>query len=85
MAKPLCQRTSNAVARKHARCTKLAEYLEALLDAGDAVKRRKRANLIYQDLQDNRISHQRAALELQALNKRQKGGWAGEYMSRLTG
>lgn len=48
--------------------------LEAFLDAGDAVKRRKTANRIYKDLVDERISHQRAALELQVLNNRQKGG-----------
>ena len=62
---------------------KLSEYIEAFLDAGDAVKRRKRANLIYLELQNQRISHDRAAIELQALNKRQKGGWAGEYISKL--
>lgn len=49
--------------------------LEAFLDAGDAVKRRKTANRIYRDLVDERISHARAAQELQALNQRQKGGW----------
>jgi hypothetical protein len=51
------------------------ETLEAFLDAGDAVKRRKRANQIYEDLVSERISHERAALELQSINKRQKGGW----------
>jgi hypothetical protein len=55
--------------------SKLLSYTEAFLDSGDAVKRRKRANRIYQDLSSERISHERAALELQALNKRQKGGW----------
>jgi len=45
------------------------------LDAGDAVKRRKKANLIYKDLTKKQISHKRAALELQKLTKRQKGGW----------
>jgi len=53
----------------------LAGALEALLDAGDAIGRRKRANLIYRELGAERISHEQAALELQALNKRQKGGW----------
>ena len=62
---------------------KLAEYIEAFMDAGDAVKRRKLANQIYQDLIDQRISHQRAALELQQLNKRQKGGWGSEYIKGL--
>lgn len=54
---------------------KINQGLEAFLDAGDAVKRRKLADQIYQDLIDERISHERAALELQAINKRQKGGW----------
>ena len=63
--------------------TKLAEYLEAFFDAGDAVKRRKCANQIYEDLQNKRISHDRAAMELQILNKRQKGGWADEYITKL--
>lgn len=49
--------------------------LEAFLDAGDAVKRRKKADLIYQDLVAERISYQRAVKELQIINKRQKGGW----------
>jgi len=49
--------------------------IESFLDAGDAIKRRKISNRIYQDLTNERISYARAALELQALNKRQKGGW----------
>ncbi|MEN8219331.1 MAG: hypothetical protein ABFS56_23815 [Pseudomonadota bacterium] len=53
----------------------LIEWLEAFLDAGDAVKRRKKADQIYKDLASERVSYQRAALELQKLNKRQKGGW----------
>ncbi|MCH9698046.1 MAG: hypothetical protein K0U68_08090 [Gammaproteobacteria bacterium] len=57
------------------RFAKISEAIEAFLDAGDAVKRRKRADQIYQDLVDERISHDRAVLELQTLNKRQKGGW----------
>jgi len=63
---------------------KMAEYLEAFMDAGDAVKRRKKANQIYIDLQNTRISHERASLELQLLNKRQKGGWAGDFINKLT-
>ena len=54
---------------------KISQGIEAFLDAGDAVKRRKRADQIYQDLVDERISHDRAVMELQTLNKRQKGGW----------
>ncbi len=62
---------------------KLAEWSEAFMDAGDAVKRRKRANQIYKDMIHKRISHERAAVELQLLNKRQKGGWGSEYINQL--
>ena len=51
------------------------EAIEAFLDSGDAVKRRKMANLIYKDLAAERISYGQAAIELKALNQRQKGGW----------
>jgi hypothetical protein len=53
----------------------LLAHVEAFLDTGDAVRRRKQANQINRDLAAERISHERAALELQALAKRQKGGW----------
>jgi hypothetical protein len=62
---------------------KLLAQIEAFLDAGDAIKRRKRANLIYQELAAARISHERAALELQALNTRQKGGWLQHKLESL--
>ncbi|MCU7924249.1 MAG: HEAT repeat domain-containing protein [Candidatus Thiodiazotropha sp. (ex Dulcina madagascariensis)] len=51
------------------------DAIEAFLDSGDAIRRRKLANRIYRDLQNERISHERAARELQTLNKRQKEGW----------
>jgi poly-gamma-glutamate synthase PgsB/CapB len=54
---------------------KLISALEGFLDAGDAVRRRRLANQIYRDLVVERISTERAVLELQNLNKRQKGGW----------
>jgi hypothetical protein len=54
---------------------KILEITEAFLDAGDAVKRKKRANLIYKDLTNHHISHKKAAIELQKITKRQKGGW----------
>jgi dGTP triphosphohydrolase len=57
------------------RWDKAIETLEKFLDAGDAVKRRKKANQIYRDMISERISHERAVLELQYLTKRQKGGW----------
>ncbi len=51
------------------------DAVEAFLDAGDAVKRRKKANQIYKDLAAERISNERAVTELKALTQRQKGGW----------
>lgn len=62
-------------ASSHGFVAGLVDAVEALLDAGDAVSRRKQANRIYADLAAERIGHERAALELQALNKRQHGGW----------
>ncbi len=53
----------------------IVELIEAFRDAGDAIKRCKLANQIYQDLIVQQISHDRAAAELQARNSRQKGGW----------
>jgi len=61
----------------------LLVHVEAFLDAGDAVKRRKLANQIYRDLAAERISHERAALELQALTKRQKGGWLQRSLGEI--
>lgn len=63
--------------------TKLLLQVEAFLDAGDAVRRRRSANRIYRDLANERISHERAALELQGLNKRQKGGWLQQSLENL--
>jgi hypothetical protein len=54
---------------------KFVDAFEAFLDAGDAVRRRKTADQIYEDLITERISHERAAIELKKLNKRQTGGW----------
>ena len=54
---------------------KVCSVVEGFLDAGDAVRRRRKANRIYVDLASQRISHSRAAIELQGLTQRQKGGW----------
>jgi len=62
---------------------RLVGAVESFLDAGDAVKRRKRADRIYRDLVAERISQARAAAELQALNKRQKGGWLLARIRRI--
>ncbi len=51
------------------------QLMEDFADVADAVKRRKTADQIYRDLTAERISGERAVLELRALNKRQKGGW----------
>jgi hypothetical protein len=56
------------------------DSIEAFLDAGDAVRRRKTANRIYRDLVDERISHERAAQELKGLNRRQTGGWLAAWL-----
>ncbi|HVL76803.1 MAG TPA: hypothetical protein VM406_12370 [Noviherbaspirillum sp.] len=60
---------------------KVINFVEGFLDAGDAVRRRRRSDRIYDDLVNRRISEARAALELQALTRRQKGGWLGEAIS----
>ena len=51
---------------------------EQVADLNDSVRRRDLADLIYQDLADQRISRQRAVVELRKINKRQKGGWLGK-------
>jgi poly-gamma-glutamate synthase PgsB/CapB len=60
----------------------IIEAIESFMDIGDAVRRRKKANRIYRDLADERISLERAAKELSNLNMRQKGGWLREYLMR---
>lgn len=57
------------------RLEKLCSNVEGFFDGIDAVLRRRKANQIYKDLASQRISHSRAALELQGLTQRQKGGW----------
>jgi gamma-polyglutamate synthase len=61
---------------------KLIQWLEAFLDAGDAIRRRKTADKIYQALIENLISYDRAALELSKLTKDQKGGWLQSQFSK---
>lgn len=62
---------------------KIIDAIEAFLDAGDAIRRRKQADRIYEDLVNRRISEARAALELQALTRRQKGGWLANAIEGL--
>jgi len=60
----------------------LLGFLESLLDAGDAIKRRREANRIYRDLVAERVSSRAAVAMLQALTKRQKGGWLEKSLAR---
>ena len=62
--------------------TALINWAEQFLDLGDAVSRRKQADQIYKDLANYRISRARAVVELQALTKRQKGGWLLKQFSK---
>lgn len=62
---------------------KIVDVIEAFLDIGDAVKRRKTADRIYKDMITERISHERAIRELKELNKRQKGGWFWAQFTEL--
>ena len=64
---------------------KFIDGLEAFLDAGQSVKRRRKAEKIYQDLADRRISLERAGVELQKINKDQKGGWLSQKINKKLG
>ncbi|AHI30313.1 hypothetical protein [Marinobacter similis] len=79
-----CERLQRADAtkRESSRGERLIDALEAVLDAGAAVRRRKRVGQIYRDLAGQRISHERAALELKQINRSQKGGWLKERLLR---
>ncbi|MEM6708140.1 MAG: hypothetical protein AAF648_05095 [Pseudomonadota bacterium] len=60
----------------------LRDAVEALLDPGDAVQRRKTADRVYRDLAAHRISTERAIDEIKRLNRRQKGGWLRDFGRR---
>lgn len=55
--------------------TYAVSLLEGVLDGGDAVRRRRKADRIYEALVAEQISNPRAAVELKKLTSRQKGGW----------
>jgi poly-gamma-glutamate synthase PgsB/CapB len=61
----------------------LLNGVEAFLDAGDAIKRRKTADKIYQAMLENLISYDRASLELTKITQAQKGGWMIDRMKRI--
>ena len=56
--------------------------VEEFLDAGDAIKRQRKANRIYADLVTQRVSTREAVGMLQALTKRQKGGWLKDSLKK---
>ena len=64
---------------------KFIDGLEAFLDAGQSVKRRRKAEQIYHDLAERRISLERAGVELQKINKEQKGGWLTQKINQKLG
>ncbi len=64
---------------------KLMELAEKLLDASDAVRRRKAADRIYRDMIAEQVSGAKAAYELKKLTTRQKGGWLAGDVAALGG
>ncbi len=73
------QKFSSTRKRRYAGLIALAEDF---LSVTDAIRRRKTADAIYRDLAAQRISRNRAILELRTLNKRQKDGWLAELIDR---
>ncbi len=73
-------RTRMAMTRTTGPLAKILDAVEAVLDSGDAVRRRRTAERVYRDMATERISHDRAAVELKKLYARQKGGWLGERL-----
>ncbi|MDN7135964.1 hypothetical protein [Pseudidiomarina terrestris] len=61
---------------------KVLRTIEAFLDSGNAIKRRKTSNAIYDAMLKNTISTERATVELAALNKAQKGDWLVRLFKR---
>ena len=57
------------------------DFIEGFFDIGDAVKRRKKVDAIYQDLIHERITLETSAAEIRQINKRQKGGWLSAKFS----
>ncbi|MGQ4277234.1 hypothetical protein ACQ5ES_09335 [Pseudidiomarina sp. E22-M8] len=61
---------------------KVLSAIEAFLDSGNAIKRRKKSNAVYKAMLDNVISTDRATAELAELNKAQKGDWLIRLLKR---
>lgn len=62
---------------------KAVTAIEAFFDAGDAVRRRRIADQVYQDLITSSISEDRAIAEIKMINQRQKGGWLRQKLGVL--
>ncbi|HVO32221.1 MAG TPA: hypothetical protein VMV18_15870 [bacterium] len=58
------------------------EWTEGWLDWLDAIRRRRTARAITEDLVNRRISHRQASIELRNLYYRQKGGWLRKDLDR---
>ncbi|WP_194867686.1 poly-gamma-glutamate synthase PgsB [Pseudoalteromonas sp. PPB1] len=56
----------------------ILQVVESFLDAGAAVKRKKTAQQVYEDIASQRITPERAITVLAALNRGQKPGWLTE-------
>jgi hypothetical protein len=56
------------------------DQAERWIDPIDSVRRHRRAKRVMRDLVAQRISHDRAAVEMRRLYDRQKGGWLGEAL-----
>ena len=65
----------------------LMKLLEGFLDGGDAIRRRRKADRMYEAMIAEQVSNPRATLELKKLTSRQKGGWLasaiGDSIARL--
>lgn len=63
--------------------TSLLKLIENILDPGDSIRRKKKADRIYKDLIKHRISYERAVTELKRLVTRQKGGWLKDKLQKM--
>ncbi|MBA3452740.1 MAG: hypothetical protein H0T42_06605 [Deltaproteobacteria bacterium] len=64
-----------AIAERHGTWARISGAVEALLDPIDSIRRRRKAQRIFDDLITHRISHGRAAKEMRGIYDRQGGGW----------
>lgn len=67
---------------ERSRLARLFDRLEDAVDFADAVVRTYKARRIVADLVAERISHERAAVEMRKLNKRDKGGWLARMLGQ---